>query len=915
MLVNNLAYEASAGSGKTFMLVVRYLSLLFTGAQPSKILALTFTNKAASEMQERIVSTLEELDQRGELDEIVKVTKLSRTHLLENRQRVLNEFLNSHTKIMTIDSFFTQILRKFSLYASLMPDFSTFASQHELKLLSRFLKEVSVAGKKDTLVTLSLQSKKRITDIFTLMDEFYIKFQELKHIEFHKQNHLQYEEEALSYMKELRAIVESCDAASSTAIKGVQAESFEDVASKTWLSRETMEYSTYKKCFTPVMDSLLVKIQEAVKNQNRAKEQNFFFAIKELVDIYAKSKKALYMDDSELSFSDVTALVYEILNLIDDSEFLYFRLDSQIEHMLLDEFQDTSILQYEIMKPLINEITSGNGIFENGSFFFVGDVKQSIYRFRGGVSALFGAVKDENNTQVEKLLTNYRSQKEVIEFVNSVFIDKIKDYSPQLFREEASGGYVEVKQNDELLQEVTAQVQRLLTHGADINEIAILCATNGDGEQVKQTLNDEGIEVVTETTTKLINQKSVKAILEYLKFLYFREDIYMYNFFALISQKVRPIKRVDFNEVKLLDVVKRVITEYGLFCDDFNLIRFLNLVSKHSDIEALLFEYERLDTSAAASELSGVRVLTVHKSKGLEYEHVIVMDRLKKAPPARDAIIYEYDDIRLENVYLRIKGRDAIDSQYADALAKEKSLVREDSLNALYVAFTRARDNLIIILKSKDSMFDILDLSAQSSGVLRCSDSTSLALSSDGLEAGKTTEHLEYKNLYYGTQSDILALEKNQHEYLKSINFGIAMHYMLEMLGDFDEKNISIAKDMMVNKYGHTLEDTEIEDIENRTRLLLSNKEFKSLISGECYREKAIRYKNNLRYIDLLVKSSNETLFNSWNVIDYKSSFSYSEHHLKQVRYYNKAIKEITGDEVRGYICYLLKDEIKLVEV
>ncbi|MCK4738251.1 MAG: UvrD-helicase domain-containing protein, partial [Sulfurimonas sp.] len=129
MFINNLCFEASAGSGKTFMLVVRYLSLLFQGAEPSKILALTFTNKAASEMQERIVSTLEELESRGELDEIVKVTELSREYLLENRQRVLNEFLNAHTKIMTIDSFFTSILRKFSLYASLMPDFSTFASQ------------------------------------------------------------------------------------------------------------------------------------------------------------------------------------------------------------------------------------------------------------------------------------------------------------------------------------------------------------------------------------------------------------------------------------------------------------------------------------------------------------------------------------------------------------------------------------------------------------------------------------------------------------------------------------------------------------------------------------------------------------------------------------------------------------------
>lgn len=903
MFKNNLAYEASAGSGKTFMLVVRYLSLLFKGASANKILALTFTNKAANEMQERVVLTLEELESRGELEEIVKVTGFSREYLLENRKRVLDEFLNSNTKIMTIDKFFTQILRKFSLYASLMPDFTTMSSQHELKLLSRFLKEVSVAGKKDTLINLSLQSNKRLESIFSLLDEFYTKQKELAHIKFTKEETYQYENEAMIYLAELRELVEACDSASATVKKAVIAENFEELSAKTWIGRETLDYRTFSKCYIPAMDDLLVKIQAAIKNQNRAKEQNFFYALNELVDVYVKSKEALYHDDSELSFNDVTVLVYYLLKERVDSEFLYFRLDSVIEHILLDEFQDTSILQYEILKPLIDEILSGNGASEEGSFFFVGDVKQSIYRFRGGVSALFGAVKEECNTDVEQLLTNYRSQREVIEFVNTVFNQRIKNYAPQKVRAEADGGYIEVINSDELLDESIEQVKRLISLGADINEVAILCATNGDGEAIKGRLQDEHIEVVTETTTKLINQKSVRAVLEYLKYLYFEEDIYRYNFFSLIGNDIAEIRKLDFNQVKLLDVVKRVISEYGLFSDDFHLIRFLNAVSKYSDIEALLFEYERLDVSAAASDLNGVRVLTIHKSKGLEYEHVIVMDRLKKAPPARDAIIYEYDGIALKDVYLRIKGRDEIDSDYADALQKEKTLVREDSLNALYVAFTRARDNLLIVQKSKDSMFDILDLTSGYSGELVCENKHKIA--------SVSFEPLEYKALYYGTQSDILALEEDKEEDLKSINFGLSMHYMLEMLGEFEVANIHNAKNMMLNKYGYILEDSEIIDIENRVHKLLQNSEFKDLISGECYREKAIRYKDNLRYIDLLVKHES----GCWNVIDYKSSMAYSEHHIKQVNYYIKAIREITGDEVEGYICYLLEDEVKLVKV
>ena len=902
MFKNNLAYEASAGSGKTFMLVVRYLSLLFNGAAPSKILALTFTNKAASEMQERIVQTLEELDSRGELEEIVNVTGLSREHILSKRKNILDTFLNSNTKIITIDKFFTQILRKFSLYASLMPDFSTLSSQHELKLMSRFLKEVSVAGKRDTLINLSLESNKRLDSIFSLLDTFYVRKYELKDLQFSPVNYKLFEEEALEALAQLSKIIFNCKGASATVKKAVMAENFAELMSKAWIGRESLEYRTFSKCFTPEMDVYLKQIQEALVKQNRAKEQNFFYALSELVDIYEKAKKALYMDDSELSFSDVTSLVHFILREIDDSEFLYFRLDAQIEHMLLDEFQDTSIVQYEILKPLIQEINDGSGIFENGSFFFVGDVKQSIYRFRGGVSSLFSAVKEEQGTDVEQLLTNYRSQKEVIEFVNNTFKEKIKNYTPQKTREVADAGYVSIIQNDELILETLFQVQRLLSLGAKQDEIAILCATNGDGEVIKEALLRDGVEVVTETTTKLINQRSVKAVLEYLKYLYFNKDIYKHNFFALINQEVKAIKRVDLNKSKLFDIVKRMIDVYELFSDDFHLMRFLNAIARYSDIEALLFEYERLDTEAAASDISGVRVLTVHKSKGLEYEHVIVMDRLKRAPASRDAIIYEYDGIQLQNVYLRTKGRDAIDPVYANALAKEKSLVVEDSLNALYVAFTRARDNLIIVRKSKDSSFAILDLEDSSFGNLVCEKSS--------VTTKKTTYKHEYKSLYYGTQTDILKAEDETKEDLKAIHFGLAMHYMLEMLGSFDSSSISNAKAMMINKYGYILEDIEVQGITKRVESLLNSKDFLHLANGTHYKEKALRYKDNLRYIDLLVEQDDRLV-----IFDYKSSLAYGGHHVKQVSYYKKAVQEISGRQVDAYICYLLEDGITLTKV
>jgi len=180
---------------------------------------------------------------------------------------------------------------------------------------------------------------------------------------------------------------------------------------------------------------------------------------------------------------------------------------------------------------------------------------------------------------------------------------------------------------------------------------------------------------------------------------------------------------------------------------------------------------------------------------------------------------------------------------------------------------------------------------------------------------------LEYKALYYGTQSDILALEESTEEDFKAINYGLAMHYMLEMLGEFKVQNIPHAKDMMLNKYGTLLEEEEVEDIQKRVTMLLNSKEFMELVDGKCYREKAIRHKNNLRYIDLLVQKDVPkeplSLFSCgmWNVLDYKSSNAYAEHHIKQVNYYVKAIEAITSDEVKGYICYLLENEVKIVQL
>lgn len=901
MFIDFHAYEASAGSGKTFSLVVRYLSLLFSGEDAQKILALTFTNKAANEMQERIINTLMHLEQRGELLEISKILEKSPEEILSLKSKVLKTLLNANTKVMTLDKFFAHILRKFSLHVGLMPNFSTFESQHELKVMARFLNLINVQGKENSLISLSIFASKRLSGIFSLLNELYSKKNEMQNISFKSADFKTHEQKVMQDFRELQALIFATDIGK-RGRASMECNDIDELLNKSWISKDTLEYWDYKKYFQPRMDELLYEIKEGLYYYVKAKESHFFYELFSLLDTYIQAKIMVAKEEDELSFDDITYLVYYLLKGRIDSEFLYFRLDAKINHMLLDEFQDTSIIQYEILRPLIKEISSGVGVKERSSIFLVGDVKQSIYRFRGGKKELFYKATKENGIQVDQLRTNYRSEKELVNFVNNVFESKIKGYIPQYVKEGLNAGYVEVILDDEILDSMRNILKDLIEKGVDINEIAVLTATNANGQSVQEVLQNEGIDVVTETTSKLIKQKNIQALIEYLKYSYFKKEIYARNFFALINQEVKKLKPCNIYSSDLATELKKLIQEYKLYDGDMNIFSFLEKLSNYKDIEEFVFEYERLDASAAQKELNGVRVLTVHKSKGLEYEHVIVLDRLGKKSPDRSPIIYEYDGVKLENIYLRISKRDQLDEEYARAIEKEKILSKEDELNALYVAFTRAKESLFIIKKSKDSKFEDLDLSEGSYGNLVLKTKTQKSKSA-GLK-------MDFKERYYGTQQDLLSSQKSEMEDHKSIQFGLALHYCLEMMYKFDEDSIQDALYSTKNRFGSVLNEEEFVSIKTRIQNLVKDKNFLDLIKGKAYKEKAISYKKELRYIDLLIEKEDE-----WIVIDYKSAMSNRFSHIKQVSFYKKAISEVTGKKVRSYISYLLEDNVSFVEV
>lgn len=892
-----LAYEASAGSGKTFNLVVRYLSLLFMGENPSSIVALTFTNKAANEMLERIILTFEELPKRSELPQIARLSGIDEATILKERPKVLERFLRSDIQISTLDKFFGRILRKFALNAGLMPTFKTVQNHHQSALLERFLNEVEISGSSEALVDLSLLSDKRLSDLFTLLSALYSKYKEL---DMQSYDGVNPPEESIGYAmksaQELSSLVLS-KSISDRARKTMQFESYEELLGKTWLLKPSMEYWDFKKDYEPRMDELLHEIQKAVASQMRRREVLYFKELFTILKLYIKSRQAMAVQNNELSFDDITLNVHTLLREKLESEFLYFRLDSRLKHLLLDEFQDTSVIQFDILRPLIEEIRSGVGVNEGGSFFFVGDVKQSIYRFRGGVSALFHQVAELFDVRLEPLKVNYRSRSEIVNFVNRAFEGKIKGYVPQQSPQSASGGYVEVLSRDDLMEALSERIALLIGKGVAPEEIAILTATNKDGSAVEEVLSEQGYDVVTETTARLIAQRSVRAIIEYLRYCYFGESIYRSNCAALLGIEKEKIEREGVDEV--VSAVISFIKRYKIA--DKSALMFIEALRGYRDIEEVVFEIDRLESTSPQSDLKGIRIMTVHKSKGLEFEHVIVLDRLGTARSHSDPIVYEYEGAQLRGMHYRIKGREALDPVYAKALEAEKRATDEDQLNALYVALTRAVESLSVISKTKSSWFDPLELVASEWGALE--------IKPREREAPISLKALNFKALQFGRQEESLRAPKEATHDYAAVQFGLALHYTLEMMGDFTSSSLHRALESTRNRYGASLYAGALEEIETRLSHLVEDELFQKLIQGKRYKEQMIRHKGNLGVIDLLVEQEN-----GWVIIDYKSGREEEQKHRDQINRYCEAIWSATAQKAEGYLCYLLRDGVEWIK-
>jgi exodeoxyribonuclease V beta subunit len=670
-----------------------------------------------------------------------------------------------------------------------------------------------------------------------------------------------------------------------------------------FLGKETLyEHAFFKKIYTPRLDDLFFRLKEVVRAFNEERERYFLGELFYLFDIYKNTIKSMSAKSGELSFSDITNAVYELLCRHIESDFLYFRLDAKIEHLLIDEFQDTNIAQYKILEPIIKEITAGLGTREFRSFFYVGDTKQAIYRFRGGTKELFSYIIAAFDINVSSLSHNYRSKKRVVEFVNEVFKSKIANYECQIAHDKSEGGFVKVATFEDVKEGVVSSVKELLDSGVALNDITVLCDTNRDAMEIKEAIIEANsdIPVYTESHTLLIESAGVAAILEFLKYLYFKDELYMRNFLAFLGWDIEELPQVqdfDINRTPL-ELVRRCIDDFGIE-GDLDIVGFLEVVSRYEDMESLLFVYEDI-RERSYEQGFGIRVLTVHKSKGLEFPFVIIADRMQKGNNAKSPLLFDYEGVELKRLFLRMSKRELTDEVYSRAKEKDMELESEDELNRFYVAFTRAKNGLLIVRKSEKSSFEKLAIEDMQRGKIEY----------EGEKEKSAALGVPYEGKSFGRQN-VKADKEPIEESYEDIYFGLALHFSLEMINDFNEKELENSLIFAKNRYGRLLNEDAFASIKHRILNLINNSEFQNLLKGgKLYKEQSYMFEKKRRQIDILIEKDDEVI-----VIDYKSSSRAKESHIKQVLEYKRAMEFISKKRVKSYLYYLHEKEIEAINL
>ncbi len=901
-----MALKASAGSGKTFALSVRFLALLFKGANPSEILTLTFTKKATAEMKERILDYLkilqkENLEDEKEKEKSQNILKeleekyhLNPSFVQNSAQKIYQRFLNAEIRISTIDAFFQSILRKFCWFVGLSANFEVNedTKAHQQQLNKSFLSALNneQLNELSVFITQCLSYDSYTSD--SILKRLRFLKNKLYLFDPNKKESAFDEESFLEKLRSLNQQIQNIETASNEAKTAIKCDDFRGFlnSSLTWLEKKS-EYRYFKKFKDeiPTLESECEEIENDLKRYYEARESALFKKFPKFIQLYDKATSKI----QALDFDAIKDKVHALLNGYEEmpAEFFYFRLDSRIAHILIDEFQDTSLNDYKILAPFIDEIKAGIGQAKwHRSVFFVGDVKQSIYGFRGSFSSLFESVsKDFYHDNLE---FNHRSSPLIINYVNTIF-KKAYQNSPTAYLEQkypkassnnhARDGYVKVSlvadERELLLKQILQEAKNLLDHRIDPKDITLLCATNDDALEIKNYLQKNLSEICpsTESSAKLsqfVESKIIKNALEYALAEEPYKPFYKHSVLKLAGYlHGDAIALAGFNPKKesVAGFVWKVMEWFELYTECAQIC--LELAVGCEDANEFL---EKLEAKEIASfKAEGAQIMTIHKSKGMQFPYVIVCERLGK-PKTNNSnqFLEEYSGTELTRLYYRMKNREMVDKDYARALDKEEAAKDHEETNVYYVAFTRAELGLIVVAKDKKGMHEKLDLAPLEEGTIAPVISSQKELS---------IPSVVIKPHAYGEQ--VQEIEEEPSDYEKNndqeaINFGIALHKGLEYQYAYNIPKKSVLEYL---NYHHGFYGLDHQALEESLELFENDAKIQALFKNLALRgEVAFLFEGVVSRIDVLLWDKGQNLY----VLDYKSSQNYQQSHKVQVSHY-----------------------------
>ena len=1056
--------KASAGSGKTFTLAVEYIKLLLENPYAYEgILAVTFTNKATEEMKMRILSTLYALaaglsDARRYMEALQKATGLAEEEIVHRSGKVLRLLLHNYHffRVQTIDTFFQSVLRNLAKELQLSANLRVGLNNEQVvdQAVDNIIDTVAEDDKLKRIVMGYMEEKMAEDKRWDVVGQIKT-FGGNIFKEHFKQNRHEldscFADEAFfdNYKKEMYGIIRNAEklyenysqqAQQILSNHGLSYEDFSsgnrgvmgyfikladgryaavDIVNKTvqgaivdaekWVAkkhpRREAVLEVVKSELLPLMESIeetrehdATMVRSAKKTLQHLNDMRLLRRIEDMAHTLNEASQRFMLSDTQSLLSDFIA--------DDDSPFIFEKIGSRLEHVMIDEFQDTSTVQWRNFKTLLRECMS-----QGNSNLIVGDVKQSIYRFRSGDWKLLNSIerqfgKGELDFQPKR--TNFRSSRNVIEFNNAFFehvaaveVENVRQFSDER-ADELQKAYADVKQEvpegrclegyvevellpkselDTMNERVLAIIEELLDMGVEQRDIAILVRKNKVIPALAQCVEAEGrVRIVSDEAFRLDASKVLQAIISGMRLLIRPNDTLTQELLQRLCGGEIPQefteRRNELLSMTLYDMAEALLKVLfpgerqaqtdaeGAYLTMFfdRLKDFCNETIPVVEDFLEVWDEELCRETIETGESNGVRVLTIHKSKGLEFKHVIVPYCNWQFNPPQGSLIWvkptvapfsQMPIVPLECVSAAsLKGTIYEEDGYEEQVQK---IV--DNLNLLYVALTRAGETLHVIgernARDGNRSKSIMDAIARLPKVVK-----ELPVVIEGLESNeeplrltygdmdflterrstaaaspqKTAEEHEHKqkNVFTVTPTPITVSVRsmdNRVEYRQSndsrrfaedaidetdrqrmVRMGMVMHQLFASVRTLDDVEPMITR----MEYDGTLydEDMDREKLLTKLRSVFSNPQVKGWFSDRwrVFNECNIINKEGEQRPDRVITDGKETI-----VIDFKFG---SEHrgYVEQVENYMRLLREMGMPGVKGYLWYVMRGKVVNVE-